>query len=79
MDSVMQTLFDYAKLAGEAGVSADQLAELERLVRQDYGSDEMMIELRLLRTIQAIRDGVLSVDEALAELSAQSPPLRGAG
>lgn len=75
----MQVLFDYAKLADEAGVSAEKLAKLERMVRQDYGSDEMMIELRLLRTMQAIRDGALTIDEAIAEFTDHSPPLRGAG
>lgn len=75
----MQALFDYRTLAGEAGVSTEQLAELERLVRQDYGSDEMMIELRLLRTVRAIRDGAVTVDEAIAEFARHSSPLRGAG
>jgi len=63
----MDALFDYHKLAEDVGVSPKQLEQLEALVRRDYGSDEMMVELRILRTLTAIRDGAVSFDEARQE------------
>lgn len=63
----MDALFDYQKLTESAGVSPKQLEELESLVRRDYGSDEMLIELRILRTLRAIEAGAVSFDEALQE------------
>jgi len=75
----MDALFDYQKLAEDAGVSPKQLEELESLVRRDYGSDEMMVELRMLRTLRAVRDGAVSIDSAIAEFGGRSTPLRGAG
>jgi hypothetical protein len=75
----MGALFDYQKLAEDVGVSPKQLEQLESLVRRDYGSDEMMIELRMLRTLRAIREGALSIAAAIAEFGDRSRPLRGAG
>jgi hypothetical protein len=64
----MYTFYDLTDLATRAGVSDAQLRELEGCVREQYGSDEMMIELRLLRTLRAIRDGAVSVADAIREL-----------
>lgn len=72
----MDALFDYTGLAKNAGVSPEQLAELESHIRRDYGSDEMMVELRMLRTLRAVRDGVVSVAAAIAEFGGSSTPRR---
>ena len=59
--------FDYLRPAREAGISEADLAALERLTRLDYGSDDNLFELRLLRTCGAIRDGRVTVQQVLAE------------
>lgn len=62
-------MFDYQKVAREAGLPIETVRELERCIRDQYGSDEMMIELRLLRTVTAIRDGAVSAREAIQEFT----------
>ncbi|MGD0694182.1 MAG: hypothetical protein ABSB82_04955 [Terriglobia bacterium] len=57
--------FDYQSAAREAQIPQEKLDELSRMVRQEFPSDEMMYELHLLRACRAIRDGVLTVDDAL--------------
>jgi hypothetical protein len=57
--------FDYEKMANEAKIPADKLAELCQLVRREFPRDEMMYELHLLRICMAIKDGLVSVEEAL--------------
>ena len=66
----MGAMFDYSKSAGAAGVSPEQLEQLERCIRQQYGSDEMLIELRMLRTLRAVQEGAVSIDDAIRDLSA---------
>jgi RNA polymerase sigma factor (sigma-70 family) len=63
----MSTLFDAEKEAHRAGVSVAQLRELEGYVRQQYGSDEMLAELRVLRTLRAIERGAISAASAIQE------------
>ena len=63
----MPTLYNLPELAAAAGVSAEQLRELETVVRTQYGSDEMLTELRVMRTLTAIRDGTVSLSDALVE------------
>ena len=57
--------FDYEKMARGAQIPPEKLDELRLLMRQDFPEDEMMCELHLLRTCMAIRDKVLTLDEAL--------------
>jgi hypothetical protein len=57
--------FDYEKMAREAHIPPDKLDELRHLTRQDFPRDEMMFELHLLRACMAIRDSVLTLEEAL--------------
>jgi hypothetical protein len=64
--------FDYEKTAREAQMPPQRLDELRDMVRQEFPRDEMMYELHLLRACMAVRDGVLSIDEALR----QEPSLR---
>jgi hypothetical protein len=74
----MGVLFDVSRAAEQAGVSSAQLAALEENIRRQYGSDEMMCELRLLRTLRVIRDGAVSVEDAVAEFATDAPPTREA-
>jgi hypothetical protein len=57
--------FDYEKVAQEAHIAPRTLADLRRLIRQDFPEDEMMYELHLLRVCMAIREGILTSEEAL--------------
>jgi hypothetical protein len=58
--------FNYQVVAAEAKISADKLEELVALFRSEYPNDPMMVELHVLRACRAIRDGRLTLDEALA-------------
>lgn len=58
--------FDFIKAAREAGVTADQLERIVREHQREYGSDRMMMELRLLRLFHSISDGFITVEKALA-------------
>ncbi len=47
----------------------EQVAALEAAIRPDYPGDDMMIEMRLLRTLSAIREGAVSVERAIDEFT----------
>ena len=57
--------FDYEKVSREAGISAADLGAICRLVREDYPTDDMMFELRVMRTCRAIGEGFTTVDAVL--------------
>ena len=61
--------FDYGKIAAEAKISARKLARLRSMIRREFPRDEMMFELHMLRTCMAIRDGHVTIEQALAEES----------
>lgn len=63
--------FDYEKTACEANIPPTKLEQLRHLVRAEFPRDEMMYELHLLRVCMAIRDGIVTLEEAL-----KSPPLQ---
>ena len=75
----MSTLFDYRALAGRLRIGAADMAELEHCVRAQYGPDEMMVELRMLRTLEAVDEGALSLAEAIAEFRGDPVHPSGAG
>jgi len=58
--------FDYRKIAEAADIPAGKLAELSRVMRQDFPNDDMMFELHVLRACLAIRDGHITLEEVLA-------------
>jgi len=64
--------FDWQKTAHEAHIPPEKLEELSHAIRQEFPSDDMMFELHLLRACAAIRDGVLTLEQALRP----KPPLR---
>ena len=57
--------FDYEKVAGEANIPPDKLTELCKRVREEFPQDDMMYELHLLRTCMAIKEGVVTIDDAV--------------
>ncbi len=62
--------FDCENVACEAHIPPEKLDELSHVIRQDFPRDEMMYELHLLRACMAIREGVLTLEEALRPQSA---------
>ena len=57
--------FDSEKVASEANIPPDKLEKLRHLIRREFPRDEMMFELHLLRACMAIRNGILTVEDAL--------------
>ena len=64
----MSNYFDYQKQASKLNVKPELLQELERVLREQYGRDEMMFELRMLRALSAIEEGATTIEEAIREL-----------
>ncbi len=63
----MTRLFDYERLARQLSIPPELLEQLEQIVRRQYGSDEMLAELRLVRTLRAVEHGRLTVADAIKE------------
>ena len=62
--------FNYEGVAREANIPPEKLAELSKIMRAEFPHDDMMYELHILRACMAIRDGKITLDEALrSELS----------
>ena len=57
--------FDFETVAREAGISGDCLGQLQQSMRREFPGDEMMYELHVLRACMAIRDGLITLEEAL--------------
>jgi hypothetical protein len=64
--------FDWQKTAQEAQIPPEKVEELSHLIRQEFPNDEMMFELHVLRACAAIRDGALTLEQALR--SEPTPP-----
>ena len=60
-------MFDLERLKQESDLPADVFARLADLVRREYRDDPLLFELHLVRVIQGIRNGSLTVEEALAD------------
>lgn len=59
--------FDYEKAGREAGIPADQIDRLAELCRREEPQDAMLAELHTLRVCMAIKNGRLTIEEALAD------------
>ncbi|MBX3728051.1 MAG: hypothetical protein KF858_02610 [Candidatus Sumerlaeia bacterium] len=57
--------FDYPRVGHEAGFTDEQLAELYQRTLAEYHGDQMLAELRMLRTCSAVLRGGCTVEEAL--------------
>lgn len=57
--------FDYPQVATEARISDADLTVIEAHVRNDYPTDLMMFELRMLRICEAIKARDATVADAL--------------
>jgi hypothetical protein len=59
--------FDYETVAREAGIPADKLDQLVKLLTLEEPHDPMLAELHILRACMTIKNGRLTLDEALDE------------
>ena len=59
-------MFDLEELKRASKLSEKELAELEAGLRAELGGDELMVELHLMRVLEALRRGWISVEEAIA-------------
>jgi len=57
--------FDFKRLAREAGIPADKMEELCQSIRREFPKDDMMYELHVMRACMAIRDGYISLEDAI--------------
>ena len=57
--------FDYEKMAKAARIPKNKLEELSTAIRQEFPKDDMMYELHLMRVCMSVRDGHVSVDDAI--------------
>ena len=57
--------FNYQPAAEEAGISAQNLDELKRLVRNDFPDDDMLYELHMLRACKAVCVGAATIEQIL--------------
>ncbi|MBI4515969.1 MAG: hypothetical protein HY699_09170 [Deltaproteobacteria bacterium] len=57
--------FNYEKIAKQANIPATKLLRLSRRAREEFPDDEMLRELHLLRVCLAVRDGQLTIEDAL--------------
>jgi hypothetical protein len=62
---VAVSYFDYEEVAREARIPAEKLEVLRRLIKREFPRDEMMYELHLLRACMAIKEDVVTIDQAL--------------
>ena len=66
--------FDFDRVAVSAGIREDQLQQLCRLIREEFPADDMLYELHVLRACKAVRDGYLTIEEALRPESPAKEP-----
>jgi hypothetical protein len=58
-------LFDYLTVAGRATIRSEDLDRLVAMTRAEFPGDEMMVELHVLRAIQAVERGDVTIEELL--------------
>jgi hypothetical protein len=65
-------MFDYERVAREAGIRPDDLEALCHLVRQEFPTDDMMYELHALGACLAIQDGRATLEGVLGREPAKA-------
>ncbi len=65
MSQPTPTYFDYQAAALESHLTEDQVRALEAIVRLEFPDDAMMFELHMLRLVEQIRSGHLTLEEVL--------------
>lgn len=59
-------MFDLEEAKRASGLSPQELARVEEMVSLEFKHDEMMYELHLLRVLKALKEGWVSLEEALS-------------
>lgn len=59
-------MFEVGAVQRESGVTIEQLAELEAQLRAEFSGDELLVELHLVRVLEALRRGWITVNDALS-------------
>ncbi len=59
-------MFDLEELKRASGLSRKQLTDLEAQLRTELGEDELMVELHLMRVLEALQQGWITGAEALS-------------
>lgn len=59
-------MFEMGAVQRESGLTREQLAELEAQLRAELGEDELMVELHLVRVLEALGRGWITVNDALS-------------
>ena len=62
--------FDYETIARQAGIPAEKLARLAKSFAEEEPNDPMLAELHTMRACMVIKEGRLTIEEALNELHA---------
>ena len=62
--------FDYETIARQAGIPEDKLERLAKSLTEEEPNDPMLAELHTMRACMAIKEGRLTIEEALNELHA---------
>ncbi len=60
-------MFDLEKIKRESGLKTDDLARIEVKIKEEFPEDELMFELHFLRTLKAIKEGWVTLEEAVQE------------
>ena len=61
--------FDYEPIARQAGISPEQLRQLEAMFLADYPDDAMLRELHILRACNAVKSGRARIEDILKPAS----------
>ena len=64
--------FDYETVAREAKIPLEKMKGLVQLMREEFPNDPLMRELHILRACMAIRDGHITLQDALKPESNQA-------
>ncbi|MBM3473188.1 MAG: hypothetical protein FJX75_07980 [Armatimonadetes bacterium] len=67
-------MFAWEDVASEAGITPEQLAGIERLVREEFPHDDMLYELHVLRACMAVKDGYCTVEQILQQQEPAEQP-----
>ena len=57
--------FNFEGVAHEAGIPDDKLNRLCQSIRLEFPKDDMMYELHVLRACMAIKDGYITLEDAI--------------
>jgi hypothetical protein len=60
-------MFELEKIKRESKLAPDDIARIEVKVKEELPEDELMFELHFLRVLKAIKEGWVTLEEAVRE------------